>query len=168
MFDLGWAEMAIIMMIALIVIGPKDLPKVARTVGRWVAKGRALAREFQNQLEDMARETELDEVKREIERAGRTDLKRTVAKTIDPEGELDRAFDPDDGKGKAKAKTDKSEAKGANGAPKSKSAAARTAQAKVAGRKAEPPAAPPEAPPAEPAAAKPNGAEREKAPAEPG
>jgi sec-independent protein translocase protein TatB len=167
MFDFGWAEMAVIMLIALIVIGPKDLPKVARTVGRWVAKGRALAREFQNQIEDMARETELDEVKREIERAGRTDLKRTVAKTIDPEGDLDRAFETDDGKGKGKGKA-KTEAKGGNGAPKSKNATARAAQAKVAGRKAEPPAAAPEAPAAEPAAAKPNGAEREKAPAEPG
>jgi sec-independent protein translocase protein TatB len=154
MFDLGWSEMAVIMLIALIVIGPKDLPKVARTVGRWVAKGRALAREFQSQLEDMARETELDEVKREIERAGRTDLKRTVAKTLDPEGDLDRAFDPD---------ADKKKAKGVNGSPKRGQAA----QAKVVGGKA-PAEEPAVERPGEPAATRPNGAEREKAPAEPG
>ena len=73
MFDIGWSEMAVILAVALIVIGPKDLPKVARTVGRWTAKGRALAREFQNSLEEMAREAELDKVKSEIERASRID-----------------------------------------------------------------------------------------------
>lgn len=96
MFDLGWSEMAIILLVALIVIGPKDLPRVARTMGQWVRKGRALARDFQNSLEDMAREAELDDVKRDIEKAGRTDLKKSVEKTIDPEGDLGRAFDPKD------------------------------------------------------------------------
>jgi sec-independent protein translocase protein TatB len=94
MFDIGWAEMAVIMLVALIVIGPKDLPRVARTVGRWVGKGRALAREFQTQLEEMAREAELDKVKQEIERAGRGNIGKTIEKTIDPTGELSTAFDP--------------------------------------------------------------------------
>ncbi|MGI9433417.1 MAG: Sec-independent protein translocase protein TatB, partial [Geminicoccaceae bacterium] len=93
MFDIGWSEMAIIMLLALIIIGPKDLPRVARTVGQWVRKGRALAREFQTSLEDMARETELDEVKKEIEKVGRTDFKKTVENSIDPKGELGKAFD---------------------------------------------------------------------------
>lgn len=95
MFDIGWSEMAVILLVALVVIGPRDLPRVARTMGRWVAKGRAMAREFQNALEDMAREAELDKVKKEIEKAGRTDLGKTVEKTIDPSGELSKAFDPD-------------------------------------------------------------------------
>jgi sec-independent protein translocase protein TatB len=86
--------MAVIMLVALIVIGPKDLPRVARNVGRWVGKGRALAREFQNQLEEMAREAELDKVKQEIERAGRGDIGKKIEKTIDPTGELGKAFDP--------------------------------------------------------------------------
>ena len=94
MFDIGWSEMAIIMLLALIIIGPKDLPRVARTIGQWVRKGRMLAREFQTSLEDMARETELDDVKKEIEKAGRTDFSKTIEKTIDPKGELTKAFDP--------------------------------------------------------------------------
>jgi sec-independent protein translocase protein TatB len=94
MFDIGWSEMMVILVVALIVIGPKDLPRVARNVGRWVGKARGMAREFQNQLEEMAREAELDKVKDEIEKAGRTDVKRTIEKTIDPKGELGRAFDP--------------------------------------------------------------------------
>jgi len=94
MFDIGWSEMALILLVALVVIGPRDLPRVARTMGRWVAKGRAMAREFQNALEDMAREAELDKVKSEIEKAGRTNLGKAVENAIDPTGELGKAFDP--------------------------------------------------------------------------
>ena len=94
MFDIGWSEMAVILLVALIVIGPKDLPRLARTLGQWVAKGRGMAREFQRSLEDMAREAELDDVKREIEKVGRMDIKKSIEKTIDPTGDLGRAFDP--------------------------------------------------------------------------
>src|SRR5918995_7169024 len=94
MFDIGWSEMALVLLVALIVIGPKDLPRVARTMGQWVGKGRAMAREFQTALEDMAREAELDKVKSEIEKAGRTNLGKAVEDTIDPTGELGKAFDP--------------------------------------------------------------------------
>ncbi len=102
MFDIGWSEMAIIMLLALIIIGPKDLPRVARTVGQWVRKGRMLAREFQNSLDDMVRDTELEDVKKEIEKVGRTDFKKSIENTIDPKGELTKAFDTsaDDAKGK--------------------------------------------------------------------
>ena len=109
MFDIGWSEMALILLVALIVIGPKDLPRVARTVGQWVGKGRAMAREFQRALEDMAREAELDKVKSEIEKAGRTDIGKTIEKSIDPTGELSKAFDPRPGT------TSASGAKRANG-----------------------------------------------------
>jgi sec-independent protein translocase protein TatB len=102
MFDVGWSEMALVLLVALIVIGPKDLPRVARTMGQWVGKGRAMAREFQRALEDMAREAELDKVKSEIEKAGRTNIGKTIEKTIDPSGELSKAFDPKAGSGSAK------------------------------------------------------------------
>jgi sec-independent protein translocase protein TatB len=94
-FDIGWSEMAIIMLVALVVIGPKDLPRLARSVGQWVAKGRAMARDFQRSLEEMAREAELDDVKREIEKVGRTNISKSIEKAIDPGGELSRAFNPD-------------------------------------------------------------------------
>jgi sec-independent protein translocase protein TatB len=94
MLDIGWSEMAIVLLVALIVIGPKDLPRLARNMGQWAAKGRAMAREFHRALEDMAREAELDKVKSEIEKAGRTDLGKTIEKTVDPSGELSRAFEP--------------------------------------------------------------------------
>jgi sec-independent protein translocase protein TatB len=106
MFDIGWSEMAVIMLVALVVIGPKDLPRLARTVGQWVAKGRSMAREFQRSLEDMAREAELDDVKREIEKVGRTNIGQTIEKTLDPTGELGKAFDPLSTRKSPTAKTD--------------------------------------------------------------
>jgi sec-independent protein translocase protein TatB len=93
MLDIGWSEMFVILVVALIVIGPKDLPQVARTVGKWVGRARALAREFQSSIEEMAREAELDDVKKTIEQAGRTDLRKSVEKTLDPDGRLRSAFD---------------------------------------------------------------------------
>lgn len=93
MFDLGWSEMAIIMLVALIVIGPKDLPKVARTLGQWTGKARALARDFQRSLDDMAREAELDEIKKTIDRAGSTNFKSIVKDAVDPNDDIERAFD---------------------------------------------------------------------------
>jgi sec-independent protein translocase protein TatB len=93
LLDIGWSEMAVILLVALIVIGPKDLPVLARNLGRWVGKARGMAREFQSSLEAMAREAELDKVRDEINRVGRTDLRKTVEKQIDPTGELGSAFE---------------------------------------------------------------------------
>ena len=98
MFDLGWAEMAVIMLVALVVIGPKDLPKVARTIGQWTGKARALARDFQRSLDDMAREAELDEIKKSIDKVGNTSLRQVVKDAVDPDDELERAFDLEEGK----------------------------------------------------------------------
>ena len=102
MFDLGWSEMAVILVIALIVIGPKDLPRVARTIGKWTGKARAMAREFQRSLDDMAREAELQDIKSEMDKLSRVDMRQRIEETIDPEGELRRSLtgpiqlDPDD------------------------------------------------------------------------
>ena len=63
MLDIGSWEFLIVIVIALIVIGPKDLPGLVRTVSQWIRRARELAREFQGGLEDMAREAELDKVK---------------------------------------------------------------------------------------------------------
>ncbi|MDA0239891.1 MAG: Sec-independent protein translocase protein TatB, partial [Proteobacteria bacterium] len=50
MFDIGWTEIAIIGLVALIIIGPKDLPRVLRTLGQWTAKARGLTREFRGHV----------------------------------------------------------------------------------------------------------------------
>lgn len=92
MFDVGWSEMALILMVALVVIGPKDLPRVARTVGKWTAKARGMAREFQRSLDDMAREAELQDLKAEMEKLSRTDVRHRLEETIDPDGALRRGL----------------------------------------------------------------------------
>ena len=66
MFDIGWSEMLVIVLVAVIVVGPRDLPGVIRTVGKWVGKARSLSREFQRNLNDIARDSGIDEVKRSI------------------------------------------------------------------------------------------------------
>jgi sec-independent protein translocase protein TatB len=99
MFDIGWSEMAVILMVALIVIGPKDLPRVARTIGKWTGKARGMAREFQRSLDDMAREAELEDVKREIDKLSRVDVRHRLEETIDPQGELRRGLNAPVGAG---------------------------------------------------------------------
>ena len=73
MLDIGWTEMLVIAVIAIVVIGPRDLPKMLKTVGGWVRKARSTVRELQTGIEDMAREAELDEVKKSVESATRVD-----------------------------------------------------------------------------------------------
>jgi len=92
MFDIAWSEMALIAAVALIVIGPKDLPRVLRTMGFWVRKARNLAGEFQRNIDDMVREAELDDVKQQVERIGRMDIKREAEHAIDPSGEIEKGL----------------------------------------------------------------------------
>ena len=66
MFDMSWGEIMVIGGVALIVIGPKDLPKALRTVGQMTSKVRRMASEFQGQFNEAMREAELDEVKKEV------------------------------------------------------------------------------------------------------
>ena len=67
MLDMSWGEVLVIGAVALIVIGPKDLPKALRTVGQMTAKVRRMAGEFQSQFSEAMREAELDEVRRQVE-----------------------------------------------------------------------------------------------------
>lgn len=63
MFDIGAWELLIIGALALIVVGPKELPRLVRSVGKWVHKARSMAREFQRGMEEAAREADLDDLK---------------------------------------------------------------------------------------------------------
>ncbi|MBK5911769.1 twin-arginine translocase subunit TatB [Rhodothalassium salexigens] len=67
MFDLHWTELILVMIVTLLVVGPKDLPKVMRTVGALMHKLRSFAGEFQSGLDQIAREAELDELKRQAQ-----------------------------------------------------------------------------------------------------
>jgi len=67
MLDMSWGEVVVIGAVALIVIGPKDLPRALRTVGQMTGKIRRMASEFQGQFNEAMREAELDDVKRQIQ-----------------------------------------------------------------------------------------------------
>ena len=62
MFDIAPTELLIVAIVALVVIGPKDLPRVMRTVGRWAGKARGMARHFRSGIDTMMREAELEEM----------------------------------------------------------------------------------------------------------
>ena len=95
MFDIGWVEMMVVVVVMIIVIGPKDLPGVLRTMGRWIAQVRAMARNFQDSIEELAEETGLDKVRDEVRSIRDFRLDEEIEKTIDPEGELREGIDAD-------------------------------------------------------------------------
>lgn len=64
MFDIGWSELVVIAVVALIAIGPKELPGVLRMVGQWMGKARKMASEFQGQFNEAMREAEMADVKK--------------------------------------------------------------------------------------------------------
>jgi sec-independent protein translocase protein TatB len=92
MFDISWAHLAVIAAVALVVIGPKDLPRVLRTAGQWMARARAVAREFQNSLDQMVREAELDDVRKQVQAATDVNIGREIERSIDPGGDMQRGL----------------------------------------------------------------------------
>ncbi|MCC7168199.1 MAG: twin-arginine translocase subunit TatB [Rhodospirillales bacterium] len=92
MLGLSWSELLVIGVVALIVIGPKDLPKVLRLMGQMTRKAKNLAGEFQKGIDDMVREAELEDMRKKVEELSQTDLKREVEKTIDPDGTVNKAL----------------------------------------------------------------------------
>ncbi len=93
-FDIGWPELMLIGIIALVVIGPKDLPRAMRVAGYWIRKARTLSREFQNSVDQMIREAELEEMREELKKATEFDLEGEFKKTVDPTGELAETLKP--------------------------------------------------------------------------
>ena len=67
MFDIGWSEFVLIAVVALIAIGPKELPRVLRTVGQWMGKARKMAAEFQSQFQEAMREAEMADLKKSFD-----------------------------------------------------------------------------------------------------
>lgn len=88
MLDIGWQELFIVAVIAIVVIGPKELPRAVKTMARLLRKARGMAREFQDGIDDLVREAELDDLKKEITEGSSTSIARHIENTIDPGGDL--------------------------------------------------------------------------------
>ena len=107
MFDLGWTELLVIGIVALIVVGPKDLPVLFRNVGRWVGKARGMAREFSRAMNDAADEAGVNDIAKGLKTAtnpvgaamdGVKDAARDLTADLDP-----TKFDPGSETGKLAA-----------------------------------------------------------------
>ncbi len=127
MFDIGWSELVVIAVVALIAIGPKELPGVLRSIGHWMGKIRHMASEFQSQFQEAMREAEM------------ADLKKTADELNDATKSLTAQLNPLDDLEKSAAEL----------MPSTSGSASATAEVPAALEAA--PVAPPPVPPAEPA-----------------
>lgn len=93
MFDIGWTEIITIVILAVLVIGPRDLPKAMRAMAKMIGKAKHMMREFQSNVDDMIRDTELEEVKNSIQSARSFDVKSQITKTIDSDGSIEKSMD---------------------------------------------------------------------------
>ncbi len=92
MFDFAWSEMAVIAAVALVLIGPKDMPVAIRSITGMIKKARRMAGEFQTHVDEMLREANLDEVKNSINEIRNFDLKSEMERQVDPDGSLRSTF----------------------------------------------------------------------------
>lgn len=99
---IGFSELILVALAALIIIGPKDLPMMMRRIGQFVAKGRRMAAEFQAAFDDIARQSELDDLKKEIEELKRSNLMTQAQKDLsDAEADINAAVMRQTGEEKA-------------------------------------------------------------------
>src|SRR5215469_8219572 len=98
MFDISWSEFLLIGIVALIVIGPKELPGVLRTLGQYTRKVRGMAAEFQSQFQEAMREAEMTDLKKEVDQMAHDfkhyDPLKDVREDVDAMGkDIERSFD---------------------------------------------------------------------------
>jgi sec-independent protein translocase protein TatB len=91
MFDIGWSELVIVGVVALIVIGPKELPGVLRMAGQWIGKVRRMAADFQGQFQEAMREAEMADLKKQVDDIA--DSTRDFTSDFDPMRSMEDAFD---------------------------------------------------------------------------
>ena len=92
MFDFAWSEIALIGIVALVLIGPKDLPVAIKAVAGMVKKARRMAGEFQVHVDEMVREADLHDVRREFNDLRRMDIKGKILNALDDDGSLRRTM----------------------------------------------------------------------------
>jgi sec-independent protein translocase protein TatB len=95
MFDFAWSELALIGVVALVLIGPKDLPVAIKAVTAMVKKARRMAAEFQTHVDDMVKDADLTEVRDQFRQIRSLDIRGTIARAVDKDGTIrDALKDP--------------------------------------------------------------------------
>jgi sec-independent protein translocase protein TatB len=84
MFDIGWTEMLVIAIVMIVVVGPKDLPRMLRTFGKTTTKLRSMAGDFQKQFNEALKEAELDDVKKSVDQLRSLDPRAEIKKQLNP------------------------------------------------------------------------------------
>jgi len=92
MFDFGWQEFLVIAFVLVLVVGPKDLPKVLKTVTKYVRNMRQMASEFHRGIEKMADEADLKDVKQSFNDIKNKNFDKTIQSHLDPENEVTKAL----------------------------------------------------------------------------
>ena len=92
MFDFAWSEIALIGVVALVLIGPKDMPVAIKAITGMVKKARRMAAEFQTHVDDMMKEADLHEVREGIRQIRSMDLRNTIVRAVDTDGTIRQAF----------------------------------------------------------------------------
>jgi sec-independent protein translocase protein TatB len=92
MFDFAWSEIGLIAVVALVLIGPKDMPIAIRSVAGMIKKARRMAGEFQTHVDEMVREADLGEVRDQINQIRNFDFRGEIERAVDEDGSLRKAF----------------------------------------------------------------------------
>ncbi len=93
MFDFAWSELGMIAVVALIFIGPKDLPVAVKSITRMIKKARGMASEFQTHVDDLVRDADLHEVRDQLSSLRGYTIKGAFEKFVDEDGSIRRSFD---------------------------------------------------------------------------
>ncbi|WP_374376170.1 Sec-independent protein translocase protein TatB [Dongia sp.] len=92
MFDIGWSEMAIIAVVVLVVLGPKELPHALKTVSHWMRTARKLGSEFQSGVNEIVRDAELEDARKQLQGISKNSIEKKIEQAIDPAGDLKKAM----------------------------------------------------------------------------
>ncbi len=95
MFDFAWSEIALVGVVALIAIGPKDMPVAIKTVTDMVKKARRMAGEFQGHVDEMVKDTSLSDVRNQINELRSLNIKSRILAAVDGDGTISRAVSED-------------------------------------------------------------------------
>lgn len=101
MFDIGGWEFMLIVILGIVIIGPKELPGALRNITLWIRKARGLAREFQSGIDDIVQEAEFEKIREEVMEGSDptgsiSGIKDEISQAIDPDGDLEKSISGDD------------------------------------------------------------------------